>query len=112
MLNRQECIDKILASVDTIVDDFGVQSLRLFGSVARNEQQESSDVDVFVEMKPKLFLMVGLKQYLENLLGCNVDLVRKHTNNNAFLLKQIEKDGVDIIRKTTTHLVHTFKSRL
>ena len=64
-------------------------------------QKETSDVDVFVEMPPDLFMMVGLKQYLEELLSCDVDIVRKHRNNNAFLLKQIEKDGIDIIRESS-----------
>lgn len=103
MLNRQECIDKIKANANTIITDYGVRSLRLFGSLARNEQQESSDVDVFVEMVPDLLQMVGLKQYLEGLLGSRVDVVRKHSNNDEFLLKQIEKDGIYIIRKSASH---------
>ncbi len=68
MISKQECIKRILANADTIMNDYGVRSLRLFGSVARNEQHESSDVDVFVDMDPDLFLMVGLKDFLENLL--------------------------------------------
>lgn len=99
MISRQECIDRILANKKTIVEDYNVHSLRLFGSVARNEQMESSDVDVFVEMEPDLFQIIGLKEFLENLLGCSVDVVRKHRNNNEFLLNQIEKDGIDIIRE-------------
>jgi len=106
MLSRQECIDRILANADTIVEDYGVRSLRLFGSVARNEQHESSDVDVFVEMEPDLFQIVGLKQFLEDLLGCDVDIIRKHSNNNAFLFKQIEKDGIDIIRESASRLAY------
>ena len=38
MLNKQECINKILANADVIMNEYGVRSLRLFGSVARNEQ--------------------------------------------------------------------------
>ena len=100
MISRQECIDRILANKKTIVEDYDVRSLRLFGSVARNEQKESSDVDVFVEMEPDLFQIIGLKEFLENLLGCSVDVVRKHRNNNEFLLNQIEKDGIDIIKES------------
>jgi predicted nucleotidyltransferase len=50
--------------------------------------------------------MVGLKLYLENLLGCNVDVVRKHRNNDKFLLKQIEKDGCYIIRKDANNMAY------
>lgn len=73
---------------------FGVTSLRIFGSVARNEQKEQSDVDVCVDMKPNLFLHVELKRFLEEQLGCPVDVVRIHKNMNDFLRKQIEKDGI------------------
>lgn len=52
MLDRQECIDRIGANADYIISQFDVSTLRLFGSLARNQQKESSDVDVFVEMPP------------------------------------------------------------
>lgn len=72
MITRQECIDTIKANAETIVQQFDVRSLRLFGSLARNEQRESSDVDVCVEMPPDMFQLIGLKQYLEELMGCDV----------------------------------------
>ena len=63
-------------------------------------------MDVFVEMEPDLFRIIGLKEFLENLLGCSVDVVRKHRNNNEFLLKQIEKDGIDIIREPANRFAY------
>jgi hypothetical protein len=99
MLQRQECIDIIKANAEYITSQFEVRSLRLFGSVARNQQRESSDVDVCVEMPPDLFQLIGLKQYLEELLGCDVDVIRVHRNMDTFLLNQIEKDGIYIIRE-------------
>ena len=101
MLCKQECIKRILANADVIMNDYGVRSLRLFGSLARNEQHESSDVDVFVDMPPHIYQIIGLKDFLEELWDCRVDLIRKHQNNNAFLLEQIEKDGVDIISQSS-----------
>lgn len=73
---------------------FGVTSLCLFGSVARNEQHEGSDVDVCVDMQPNLFQHVALKRYLEKYLGVPVDVIRRHRNMNPFLKSQIEKDGI------------------
>jgi hypothetical protein len=107
MINRQVCIERIKANSGYIQQNYGVRSLRLFGSMARDEVQGSSDVDVFVEMAPKLFQMVGLKYYLEDLLGTNVDIVRKHRNNDAFLLHEIEKDGIDIIGETTIGVAYS-----
>ena len=105
-MTRQECIDTIKANAETIVQQFEVRSLRLFGSLARNEQRESSDVDVCVEMVPDMFLLIGLKQYLEELLGCDVDVIRIHRNMDTFLKNQIEQDGIYIIRKTSPHMAY------
>ena len=106
MITRQECIDTIKANAETIVQQFDVRSLRLFGSLARNEQRESSDVDVCVEMPPDMFQLIGLKQYLEELMGCDVDVVRIHRNIDDFLMNQIERDGIYIIRETSNRMAY------
>jgi predicted nucleotidyltransferase len=56
---------------------FGVRSLALFGSVARDEARPDSDVDVLVEFDgPMTFdRHMGLLVFLEDLLGCRVDVV-------------------------------------
>jgi predicted nucleotidyltransferase len=55
----------------------GAYNVRIFGSVARGEADEASDVDVLVELSPErsLFDLGGLLMDLESLLGCNVDVV-------------------------------------
>ena len=76
-------------------DIYGISRIGIFGSVARNEQREDSDVDVCVEMKrPDLFVMVHIKEELEELFGKPVDIVRLRNNMNAMLLKQIQRDGI------------------
>ncbi len=58
---------------------FGVKNIRIFGSYARGEQKESSDLDILVEFeKPiDLFEFVELENYLSDLLGIKVDLTVK-----------------------------------
>lgn len=58
----------------------------LFGSVARGEHKEGSDVDVIYEGEPNILLRSRMKRELENLFGCNVDLVRfrKQLENTLF----------------------------
>ena len=97
MKTKEECMELIKSCADTMRHRFGVSSFRLFGSVAREEQQADSDVDMCVEMVPKLYLLVELGMYLEELLGCRVDVIRMHRNMNAFLRKEIEKDGIFIL---------------
>lgn len=106
MLDRQDCINRIKANAEYITSQFEVRSLRLFGSLARNQQRESSDVDVCVEMPPDMFQLVGLKQYLENLLGCAVDVIRIHRNMDTFLMNQIAKDGIYIIRESNRRMAY------
>ncbi|MBI5838987.1 MAG: nucleotidyltransferase family protein [Chloroflexi bacterium] len=55
---------------------FGVKSLLLFGSVARNEATTASDVDLLVEFNRPVgyFGLFALQEYLEKLLGCRVDI--------------------------------------
>ena len=106
MLDRQECIDKIKANSEFIISQFDVSTLRLFGSLARNQQRKSSDVDVCVEMPPDMFQLIGLKQYLEELLCCDVDVIRVHSNIDPFLMNQIEKDGIYIIREPVHRMAY------
>ena len=62
---------------------FGVKKLALFGSMARGDQKASSDLDFVVEFYQKSFdSYMGLKEYLETLFGCKVDLVLPETIKN------------------------------
>lgn len=58
------------------LEQMGVTSLRLFGSVARNEATEDSDLDFLVEFEniPSLFELLAVRYFLEDLFGCKVDL--------------------------------------
>jgi len=89
-------IDIILACREYIEKNFGVSSLKLFGSVARNQEREDCDIDICVEMAPDMFKRFALKEYLENLLHRPVDVVRMHANMNSFLRSEIENDGITV----------------
>ncbi len=56
---------------------YGAFNVRVFGSVARGEADEKSDIDLLVDMEPgrSLFDLGGLLTELEALLGHNVDIV-------------------------------------
>lgn len=93
---RQHCIDTLTKASHKLRTEYGVRSLRMFGSVARGEDKEFSDVDLFVDMPPKALKMVALKHYLQDILGRGVDLIRSRSTLDPFLLNQIEKDGITI----------------
>ena len=79
---------------------YGIQKMRLFGSVARNEHNDKRDVDLFVTMPPRLYNYIAASQYLSELLGSEVDLIQDHRNLRPFFRKQIEKDGITLIPTT------------
>ena len=71
----QEVLELVQANKDGL-EKFAVQDLFLFGSVARDEATAKSDVDFLVNFsRPAgLFTLLGLKGFLEELLGCDVDI--------------------------------------
>lgn len=68
----------------------------VFGSMARGDNHEGSDVDICVEMPPKALKMIALRQYLQELLGVSVDIIRRHAHLKQFLAQEIERDGIYI----------------
>ena len=96
MKSTQEYIQLLKAHAPILRNRYGITSLLLFGSTARGEQRVDSDVDVLVEMPPTLRAVGGANDYLENLLGCHVDMVRNHGNLTPFFRKQVERDGITI----------------
>ena len=74
---KQDVVIKILKQKNAeMAKQFGVKSLLLFGSVARDEATSISDVDLLVEFNRPVgyFGLFALQDYLEKLLGCPVDL--------------------------------------
>jgi len=71
--------DEVLAILEPHreqLQKLGVKSLSLFGSVARDEAHTDSDVDLLVEFNQQggFFQLLHLQYYLEDILGCSVDL--------------------------------------
>ncbi len=98
MKTTKEYILLISSKAEELKRDFGIKSLRIFGSVSRNEQHEGSDVDVCVDMEPKAYMVVRLKRFLEDLLQCSVDVIRLHKHINPYLLDEIDREGIYVIR--------------
>ena len=76
-MNRQNVLEVLTACKQEITERFGVKRLALFGSAARDELRDGSDVDVLVEFEGESTFRgyFDLKDYLEALFGRSVDLV-------------------------------------
>ncbi|MBD1875172.1 nucleotidyltransferase family protein [Nodosilinea sp. FACHB-131] len=75
----------------------GVKSLELFGSVARDEARPHSDIDFLVDfaIEPTLFDVFRVQHYLEDLLGCDVDIGTRAALK-AHLREPVTKDAVRV----------------
>jgi predicted nucleotidyltransferase len=95
-MKRDEAI-AALRSHQPDLKAFGVKSLALFGSVARDEASVDSDLDLLLEFDgPGTFdRYVGLKLFLEDLLGCRVDLVMRKALG-AKLRSSVERELVRV----------------
>lgn len=78
-MTRDEVIGFLSSHRQELEDRFGITSLALFGSVARDEAGPESDVDILVEFRktPGLTEYMRVKFWLEDRLGRPVDLVMK-----------------------------------
>lgn len=96
MMRREEVVKVLKAHTDDLRSR-GVKSLRLFGSVARDEAAEGSDVDLLVsfERTPGFSAFMKLRIYLEDLLGTKVDLVTENGLRDR-VRPYVEKEAIRV----------------
>ena len=87
----------ILSANRNELDRLGVESLRLFGSVARGEASSDSDVDLLVSFRstPTFSGFMKLRIFLEDLLGVKVDLITESGLRDR-LRPSIERDAIRV----------------
>lgn len=76
-MTRSEALSLIRRHKPHLASVYGVEDLAVFGSVARDEADLSSDIDILVRFDGPATSQryFGVQFYLEDLLGCDVDLV-------------------------------------
>ena len=95
MKTTSEYLQLLKQFKDSKAKSYGISKIGLFGSVARGEHKEGSDVDVCFEGVPKgLFAIGGIKVDLEQLFGCSVDVVRLREKMDAIFKEQIMKEVI------------------
>ncbi len=73
---------------------YGIMTIGIFGSIVRGDAREKSDVDIVLRIRePDLFMLVGIKEELEERLHRPV-VVTYRDNMNLFLKKRIDEEAV------------------
>jgi len=87
-------MDKVIDKLVSILKKHGAKKIEIFGSYARGEQKETSDLDVIVEFEKRKSLLeiVGIEQELEDALGIKVDLLTR-ASISPYLIERIEKES-------------------
>lgn len=68
-----------------------------FGSYAKGKSSKGSDIDIFISLKsPKMFDLIGIKQELEKIFGCKIDIVLLRDQMNPYLKKEINNYGIQV----------------
>lgn len=83
-----------------VAKEYGIERMSLFGSYARGEAKEDSDIDLYIErgkLKSLLQYFAFIDE-LENVLGCHVDVVTTGIEDKQFL-SAIMKEGVLLYEK-------------
>ncbi len=93
-------LDEIKSKRQQIIDlgrQYGAIKIRIFGSVARGESGPQSDIDILVNLEPgrSALELGGLLMDLQDLLGCQVDIVTEK-GLNQHIKDQVLQEAVDL----------------
>ncbi len=93
MISQSEIIKRISENKHILKNKFGVEKIGIFGSYAKNNFTEASDIDVLIELKEQKYdFWVAVKLFLESLLGKPVDLIATGSHLRKGFLTTINKD--------------------
>jgi predicted nucleotidyltransferase len=98
MINRNIIIKKLRDHYQTLSEQFGIERIGLFGSMARGNATKESDIDLIVELnKPLGFKFALLVESLEAIFNKKVDVITKDGLENIRIKKVSDSIKKDII---------------
>lgn len=85
------------ADIVRVARSHKAKGVRVFGSAARGEATQASDIDLLVAMKPGADLLdiVAIKQDLEDLLGLPIDIVTENSIS-PYMRDEVLKEAIDL----------------
>ena len=91
-MRKSDVLNYLKAHYREFHNKYSVDKIGLFGSYARDEATQASDIDIYVKMKPSMFNMIAIKEQIEEDLHTKVDIIREHKGIKPFFLEMIHKD--------------------
>jgi predicted nucleotidyltransferase len=93
-LDRESILSELSSLKEDLTTRYDVNKIGVFGSIARNEANENSDIDIVVDMQPNILKRVNLKIELEERFGRKVDVIRYWYGMNKYLKARIDREAV------------------
>ena len=99
--------NEIMEKLIHILRKHGAKKIEIFGSYARGEQKETSDLDVIVEFEKRKSLLeiVGIEQELEDNLGIKIDLLTE-ASISPYLIEKIREESKVILNENYFREAH------
>jgi predicted nucleotidyltransferase len=94
MITKKDIIETLKKEMPYFKEKYGVKRIGLFGSCAKGDFTETSDVDIIVEFeKPIGFEFMDFTEYIENILGRKVDVITS-AGLESIRIKEVQRDIV------------------
>lgn len=94
-MNTNEILQLLTQFYHQEQERYRIKRIGIFGSVARGEAKESSDVDVVVDLaEPRFQSLIGIKLALEDLLHRPVDIVRYRQSLSPFFKATLDQEAI------------------
>lgn len=94
-MRRNEILTILGRYKSQYAEKYGIRSLGIFGSVARDQSRDDSDLDICVTTTtPNPFVLAHIKEDLEQIIHRRVDIVRIREHMNPFLKERIDREGI------------------
>jgi len=95
-MNKKNILDYLKEHYQEFQEKYNIEQIGLFGSYARDEATNDSDIDIFVKMPPKIFDMLAIKEQIEEDLQTKVDIIREHNHMKPLFVEMIHKDLINV----------------
>ena len=97
MPSTDEILVRLRSHKERLVCRYGIKKIGLFGSYARGEASENSDVDIAVETdSPDPFLLIDLQEEIEQILARKVDLISLKNRFRPLFRQRLERDWINV----------------
>lgn len=93
-MTREEIISELQKDKNLLVQKMGVQNIALFGSYAKNSQQDDSDIDFLIELKELSYTHLHNAYVFlsKKFPGKKIQIIRKGPHLSPKFLRSIQKD--------------------